>query len=65
MSHHLVKGHIWNEISGRMTIVERFFPTFEEAKSFAETEPYHLFKVYDHNNQLVHAGSNVEQNTYA
>jgi UTP:GlnB (protein PII) uridylyltransferase len=62
---HLVKGHVWNSIEGRMVIFERYFPSFEEAKEFAEHEPYHTFKIYDHNNQLVHSGSNVEQNTYA
>jgi hypothetical protein len=62
---HLVKGHMFNPISGRMVIEERYFPTFEEAKEFVEQSAYHMFKVYDHNNQLVHSGSNVEENTYA
>jgi hypothetical protein len=65
MSKHLVKGHIWNAIEGRMSIFERYFGTFEEAKDFAENEPYHLFKIFDDQEQLVHSGSNVEQSTYA
>ena len=32
---HLVKGHIWNAIDGRVAIFERMFATFEEAKQFA------------------------------
>ena len=62
---HLVKGHIWNAVEGRMAIFERYFATFDEAKLFAENEPYHSFKIYDHNNQLVHSGSKVDINTYA
>ena len=62
---HLVKGHLWNAIEGRMTIFERYFESFEEAKQHAESEPYHVFKIYDHNDQLIHTGSNVEANTYA
>ena len=53
---HLVKGHIWNAIDGRVAIFERMFATFEEAKQFAENEPYHHFKIFDHDNQLVHTG---------
>jgi hypothetical protein len=62
---HLVKGHVWNAISGRMVIFEKYFPSLEEAKSFAEGQAYEHFKIYDHDNQLVHAASNVPENTYA
>ena len=62
---HLVRGHYWHEELGRMLIEDRFFPTFEEAKQFVEDSIYHSFKIYDHNNQLVHSGSKVDINTYA
>ena len=63
---HLVKRHIWNEIEGRMTIFERYFETFEQAKTFAESEPYHTIKIYDENEELVHTATKAEaQDTYA
>ena len=62
---HLVKGHYWHEGLGRMLIEDRYFPTFEEAKAFVEQSAYHSFKVYDHNNQLVHSGQPADQSTYA
>ena len=62
---HLVKGHIWNTIQGRMSVFERYFSTFEEAKEFAENEPYHHFKIFDPDNQVVHSGSQVDPDTYA
>ena len=65
MSHHLVKGHMWNAIESRMVVFERYFPSFEDAKAFAENEPYEHFKIYDHQNQLVHSASTADYNTYA
>ena len=62
---HLVRGHSLNPIDGRMLVFERFFETFEEALAFASSESYHHFKIFDHENQLVHSGTSVQENTYA
>ena len=63
---HLLIGHIYNAIDGRMARFERYFPTFEEAKAFSDEQPYDHLKIYDDNNQMVHSQSNTfEGRTYA
>ena len=62
---HTVRGHFWHEALGRMLIEDKEFGTFEEAKEFAEGSTYHSFKIFNHNNELVHSGSPTPTNTYA
>jgi hypothetical protein len=61
MSRHKVKGHYFDEASGKMRVHERFFPTFEAAKEFLNNSSFHMFKVYDDNEQLVHSGSSTDE----
>jgi hypothetical protein len=60
---HKIRGHAW--VDGQLTVEERFFATLEEAISHASGKGYHSFKVYDHNNTIIHADSTVDANTYA
>ena len=63
---HLLIGHIYNAIEGRMSRFERYFQTLEAAKEFSENESYDHVKIYDHNNELVHTQANTfEGKTYA
>jgi hypothetical protein len=60
---HKIRGHVW--VDGQLAVEERFFARLEEAIAHAASKGYHSFKVFDHNNTIVHAGSSADTNTYA
>lgn len=62
---HRLKGHTFNALSGRMGVHERYFPSFEAAIEYALQQGFDHFKIFDHNEQMVHSATSADTNTYA
>lgn len=61
---HKVRLHRWE--NGILNAFNHFFDSFDEAKAFADSSDAHGVKIYNQNNEVVHAVSNTPtQPSYA
>jgi hypothetical protein len=63
--HHKHKLKIYRWINGILETTEHFFESLEDALLLAKATDGHSFKLYDHNDDLVHSGMTAAGHAYA
>jgi hypothetical protein len=60
---HRVRLHHWTE--GRLSMIDHWFESIEQALEFAGDSDAHTIKVFDEDGDIVHSISPTPINTYA
>ena len=60
---HKVVSHVWN--NGILRSLTNFFNSFDEAENFSDNLTTHAVKIYDEDEQIVHASGASIEDTYA